>query len=104
MKEKTVPLYVMLVGLLFAGFGFAYLFFPILLIEQSGMKIPTPGAKADALAMYGGLQIGFGIFLMICAKAKHLQLAGLLSIVLIFGGIAIGRTLGVIYFYFLLLL
>ena len=98
MKKNIAPFYLIFVGLLFAGFGLAYLFYPLLLIEQSGMQTPTAGAKADVWAMYAGLQMGFGLFLLVCAKQSQLQLAGLLCISFIFGGIAIGRTFGVIYY------
>ena len=98
MKKTSVSIYLLLIGFVFIVFGFAYLFFPSLMIEQSGMQIPTPGSKADAWAMYAGLQIGFGAFLLVCAKEPHLRAAGFLSVAFIFGGIAIGRTLGVMYF------
>ncbi len=99
MKKTRMSMYLLFVGLVFIAFGLAYLFFPLLMIEQSGMQIPTPGAKADAWAMYAGLQIGFGAFLVLCARHEHLKSAGFLSVAFIFGGIALGRTLGVFYFH-----
>ncbi|NRA42769.1 MAG: DUF4345 family protein [Pseudomonadales bacterium] len=98
MKTTYIPVYLRIIGWLFAGFGIAYVFFPTLLLEQSGMLTPSAAAQADVYAMYAGLQIGFGLWLLACAKHKDLQPAGLLSIVFIFGGIAAGRTLGVLYY------
>ena len=98
MKKNINAIYLALIGTLFAGFGLGYLFFPTLLIEQSGMLIPSASAKADAWAMYAGIQVGFGLFLILCANDSSLRRAGLLSIIFIFGGIAVARTLGVLYF------
>ena len=98
MNPSIIALYLRVIGWLFAGFGIAYVFFPTLLLEQSGMQTPSAAAKADVYAMYAGLQIGFGLWLLACAKHRDLQPAGLLSIVFIFGGIAAGRTLGVLYY------
>jgi hypothetical protein len=98
MNSKIVTLYLVVVGLIFFSFGMAYFIFPVTMIEFSGMKIPTATAKADTWAIYAGIQIGFGLFLLACSKKLELSEAGLLAIAFVFGGVAIGRTLGMLYF------
>jgi hypothetical protein len=98
MNKSIVPIYLLVIGVIFFGFGMAYLVYPITMIELSGMQIPTATSKADTWAIYAGIQIGFGLFLLYCSRNFELFNAGLLSITFIFGGVAIGRTLGMIYF------
>jgi hypothetical protein len=91
-------IYLVIIGLIFFSFGMAYFVYPVTMIEFSGMKIPTATAKADTWAIYAGIQIGFGLFLLACSRRLELFEAGLLSIAFVFGGVAIGRTLGIFYF------
>lgn len=98
MNSKIVRFYLVVVGLIFFGFGMAYFLYPVTMIEFSGMKIPTATAKADTWAIYAGIQMGFGLFLLACSRRLELFEAGLLSIAFVFGGVAIGRTLGIFYF------
>lgn len=98
MKQNIVQIYLIFIGILFISFGFSYLFFPAEMIALSGMEIPTATAKADVWAIYTGIQIGFGLYLLLCSRNLELYKAGLLSIVFILGGVAIGRTLGVLKF------
>jgi uncharacterized membrane protein len=38
------------------------------------LALPTPTARADFTATYGGFQVGFGVFLIACAsKAEWLE-------------------------------
>ena len=98
MHQKFTQIFILIIGLIFLGFGLAYLFFPVTMIELSGMEIPTLVAKVDTWAIYAGIQIGFGVFLILCSKNASLFTAALLSIAFIFGGVAIGRTLGIVYY------
>ena len=98
MKQNIVSIYLIVIGILFIGFGLAYLFFPTQMIAFTGMETPTATAKADIWAIYAGIQIGFGLYLLLCSRNSELFKAGLLSIVFIFGGVAIGRMIGILYF------
>ena len=77
---------------------FAYLIFPTAMIGLTGMEIQTATAKADVWAIYSGIQIGFGLFLLLCSRKSALYQAALLSIVFILGGVAVGRTLGILIY------
>lgn len=98
MKQNMVSIYLFIIGILFIGFGFSYLFFPTEMIALTGMEIQTATAKTDVWAIYSGIQIGFGSYLILCSRYTELYKAGLLSIVFILGGVAIGRTLGILIY------
>jgi hypothetical protein len=55
-------------GLGFLGFGLAYALWPLPMAHLTEIQLPTPSARIDFAATYGGFQIGFGLFLLGCAK------------------------------------
>jgi hypothetical protein len=82
-------------GLGFFLFGWAYLIQPIFMVNMSGMEVPVGPAITDARAMYGGYQIGFGAFTLFCAMRPRLLTAGMLALILAYGGIVICRVVGI---------
>jgi uncharacterized protein DUF4345 len=56
-----------LLALGFAGFGAAYAGWPTVMAGLTDIALPTPSARIDFAATYGGLQLGFAVFLGLCA-------------------------------------
>lgn len=83
-------------GLGFFIFGWAYLIFPVFMVNMSGMEIPIGPAVTDTRAMYGGFQIGFGAFTLFCATRPRMLTAGMLALALAYGGIVICRIIGIL--------
>jgi hypothetical protein len=54
----------------FLGFGLAYALWPLPMARLTDIPLPTPTARIDFAATYGGLQIGFGLFLLICVRRR----------------------------------
>jgi len=52
----------------FVGFGLAYTLWPLSMAGLTDILLPTPTARIDFAATYGGLQIGFGLFLLLCVR------------------------------------
>ena len=51
----------------FVGFGCAYALRPTRMAALTELTLPSPTARADFIATYGGFQIGFGVFLLASA-------------------------------------
>ena len=65
----SIPWFVLLLAALgFVGFGAAYALWPVRMAGLTDLAIPTPTARADFIATYGGFQIGFGVFLLACSR------------------------------------
>jgi hypothetical protein len=58
----------LLIGLGFLGFGVGYALWPLPMARLTDIPLPSPTARVDFAATYGGLQIGLGIFLLKCAR------------------------------------
>lgn len=88
-------LFLMLAALLFAGFGLASLFQPERIAGMVGIRPSTTAGRSEIRAVYGGLELGLGAFLVYCAlDAQRLEL-GLLLVVLTYGAAAVGRMIGI---------
>ena len=85
------------VGGIFMLMGVLYALNPSGMLSITGMQIPTSQATIDAVAVYAGIQLGFGGFLIMAARNAALQLAALLSTACILGGLALARTLSMVW-------
>ena len=81
-----------LVGVAFSGYGILVLFSPDLIAEYIGYSLVGPDSRIELLAMYGGLELGFGLFCVAGVLKQSLTRPALLSIIFIVGGLAITRT------------
>jgi hypothetical protein len=75
----------------FVSYGLMCLFSPVLPTDYAGLAMNSGDAFAEVGAMYGGLQIGFGIFCLLGALRKDLYRPALISLVLLVGGLALAR-------------
>lgn len=81
-------------AVIFVGIGIAFLFWPVPLGGMVEISLQSPTAWTDFLATYGGLQLGFGIFLVICARRPERTRVGLLAAGCALAGFAGGRIYG----------
>jgi hypothetical protein len=60
------------------------------------LTLPSPTAIADFVATYGGFQIGFGVFLLVCARRVSWHEPGLWAVVAALAGFASLRLLAIL--------
>ena len=83
-----------LAGLGFLGFGLAIVAAPAAVLGSVGIS-GTGAGLVELRAFYGGLELGLGAFLLICAARPDWREAGLWSVALVNGGIGAARLLGI---------
>ncbi|MGM0575344.1 MAG: DUF4345 domain-containing protein [Myxococcota bacterium] len=83
-------------ALIFGGFGAFFLGWPTEMANQVQITADTPATRTEIRAMYGGLQVGFATFLLLCVVLRRWLVAGLVAIGLVCAGLAAGRVLGVV--------
>jgi hypothetical protein len=76
---------------MFIVYGVVCFFSPELPANYAGLVIASGDGYAEVGAMYGGLQLGFGLFCALAALRKEYYRAGLLLLVLGIGLLALGR-------------
>jgi hypothetical protein len=81
-------------GLGYAGFGFAFLSRPSELAAFLSLTFSDPSARTDFRAMYGGLEIGLGGFMLACAVRREFVRIGLFVAACGTVGMATARTMG----------
>jgi Domain of unknown function (DUF4345) len=77
-------------GLGFIGFGIAFLFWPDALLTGIGIQASSTQASIEIRAMYGGLELGLGIFLLSCLATAR-QRTGLWLSLASYGGLGLAR-------------
>ncbi|RLQ23192.1 DUF4345 domain-containing protein [Seongchinamella sediminis] len=78
-------------GLVFAVYGVACFVTPELPAGYAGLGIGSGDAYAEMAAMYGGLQFGFGLFLLLAALKPGFYRAALTLLVMAIGCLAVAR-------------
>ena len=81
-------------ALIFVVVGAGFLLIPRQLGGVLELSLPTAMARTDVRATYGGLELGFGIFLILCVVRREWIRPGLWALALTVGGFAIGRVVG----------
>ena len=81
-------------ALVFIGIGIMFLSSPQSLLPRVNITAPPGTALADVRAVYGGLDLGIGLFLAFCSVRSQVRM-GLVACVLTLGGLACGRILGI---------
>jgi len=84
-------------GLVFLGFGIAFLADPEGLAKMAGLRFAQPRASAEIRAMYGGLQVGLGLFFLVASHRTRWIRAALAVQALTLFGLAGGRLIGMIH-------
>ena len=82
-----------LTGLGFMGFGLAYALWPLPMARLTQIPLLSPTARIDFAATYGGLQLGLGFFLLMCARRPTWMEPGLWAASASLGGLVLVRLL-----------
>jgi hypothetical protein len=82
------------IALIYAIFGFIFLFNPSEMAAMLGITFLSNGARTDFRATYGGLEIGLGAFLLICALRREFVRVGLFASACALVAMATSRTVG----------
>ena len=77
----------------FVGFGLWGLLAPTTMLELVGVHLTTPAAGAEARAYYGGLELGFAIFLWTSVGTTRERTAALATVSIYLGCVG-GRVFG----------
>jgi hypothetical protein len=81
-------------GLAFLGFGAYFLVQPGQVVRLLGLPTPPPILRAELAAVYGGLEVGVGVFLLLAAARGRWVVPGLGAQICVFGGLLLGRLAG----------
>ena len=82
-------------AILFAAFGLAYTLAPDFMAAAAEIRLSTSTARVDFAAGYGGLQLGVGAFLAVCARRERWVHIGLLASGLALSGFGLTRAVGI---------
>ena len=85
-------------ALLFGAFGALYCVIPAQMADKVGVAMRTGAAIVDVQGIYGGLELGLGIFLGFCARDPERTRVGLLAASCALIAIALSRALAVARF------
>jgi len=80
----------------FFYFGFGFLLFPTSFCATLDIQLNSPTAITDIRAIYGGFEIGVGIFICFCTRNPLFHRPGLLAVACTVGGFGAGRLFGIV--------
>lgn len=80
----------------FAIFGIQWLANPVAMAQPLGIVLTNGDATSDARAVYGGMEIGLGLFLTYSAWSPARRTQGLAAGALALGGLGLARVAGVL--------
>lgn len=83
-------------GLGFIGFGLAFMLDPLGAFASIGIELQGALAAAELRAFYGGFEIGVGVLILAADSAARHRPYGLMLAFGAYGGIAIGRVIGML--------
>jgi hypothetical protein len=84
------------IALSYAGFGFAFLFNPDAWSAAVSITFTGPQGRTDFRAMYGGLEFGVGIFLLLCVFRREFVRIGLFAGACTLVAMATARSTGML--------
>ena len=82
-------------GLSLGLYGAACLFSPELAAGYIGYQLIAADTTIEVIAMYGGLQVGFGLFCIFSALSSTHTKSGIIAVFLVMGGLAVSRAFGI---------
>ena len=84
-------------ALVFIVVGAGFLLLPVQFGQVLEISLPTAMARTDVRATYGGLELGLGIFLVLCSFQREWIRPGLWALALSTGGFATGRLTALLF-------
>lgn len=88
--------FLILNGLILAGYGIYCTFNPMALAEFAGFGLDNNTAIIEVRAMYGGLEFAIGLLFILCGVRKDMIATGLLVTFFVFAGLAGARAYGLV--------
>jgi hypothetical protein len=85
-----------LAALTYIGFGFAFIFKPDEMAAIASLTLTLPAARTDVRAMYGGLEFGIGVFLLLCTLKRRFVRIGLFAAACALVSMATARSVGLL--------
>lgn len=79
----------------FLGGGLLFLVDPEL-VSRVGIRLEGPDARNDFRAVYGGIEIGLGVFLALCLRGEGRVHIGLVLGALVFAAMVLSRAYSVV--------
>lgn len=96
MTDRYGTIFFALAGLVFAATGATFLIAPELMVALDAAA-PSPDALNDVRAVYGGIELGLGLYFLACARRPVLREGGYIAAMLIGGAAALSRFGGYAY-------
>ena len=96
MLTKLAQGFLLLQGVTFFGLGVWFLIEPTTLASAIGLAPQSPAGLAELRAVYGGLEIALGIFLVVTGFQTNWSGIGLWLLLSCYGGITAGRIAGIL--------
>ncbi|MCO4745271.1 MAG: DUF4345 family protein [Proteobacteria bacterium] len=91
--QRAPSILVMLSALVYAGIGLFCLVDPVTALDPVGLAPTSDLGMVEARAMYGGLQLGMGAFLIWTLGTPERTRIGLVAATLSIGGLGLARLL-----------
>lgn len=83
-------------ALVFVAIGLGFLLAPVQWASVVEISLPTPMARTDLRATYGGFDLAIGVFLVFCALRTDWIRPGVLALGLAAAGFGGGRLVGIL--------
>ena len=96
MLTKLAQGCLLLQGIAFFGLGVWFLIEPTTMASAIGLVPESPAGLAELRAVYGGLEIALGIFLVVTGFRANWSGIGLWLLLSCYGGITAGRVAGIL--------
>lgn len=93
--ETTVRIVLLALSAAFVAFGIAFLIYPAKLAAYVDIEAKTRLALIELRAFYGGIELGFGVFLAAAALRKAWQTPALVAAILMLAGVVGARIYGI---------
>ena len=81
----------LLIALGFLGFGLAYTLWPLPMGRLTDIPLPTPNARIDFAATYGGVQLALGTFFALASRRSAWVEPGLWAAAAVLAGLVLVR-------------
>ncbi|MGH9201069.1 MAG: DUF4345 domain-containing protein [Vicinamibacterales bacterium] len=89
-------LVLVIIGMSFFGFGAAFLAYPGDMASVVSIALVNASARTDVRAVYGGMELGIGVFFLTCAMRRDFVRVGLFAAACVLVAMATSRFVGLL--------
>ena len=93
------PLVLILNGIIFTALGLWSLWLPEAIAESVSLELPASDSRIEISAMYGGLELIFGLYFLYAAFQRKTMREGLKVGIFLCLGLAMGRAIGLVRYW-----